>query len=219
MEKTYLAPSTRPTCRPSPAPLQRAACRPGRQAGARRRPQRAPRTCSPPRRSTRPANAVDRSLSLPRTPPDTSSPLQLLSLALPRHGRRHRRHPLAVATPSVNPTPCRRVQELRRRPLHRASRAPCARAARDHRTDLARARRRRRSPSTPSPPQLVPDPAGGLYGSAVSLATPPTLPLSFPSRVATARRSPARTAADLVADVLPAILRPPLGVHRTHHVA
>ena len=112
--------------------------------------------------------------------------------------------------------PCRRVQELRRRPLHRASRAPCARAARDHRTDLARARRRRRSPSTPSPPQLVPDPAGGLYGSAVSLATPPTLPLSFPSRVATARRSHARTAADPVADVLPAILR---GVQRTHHAA
>ena len=47
----------------------------------------------------------------------------------------------------------------------------------------------------PSPPQLVPDPAGGLYGSAVSLATPPTLSLSFPSRVATARGSHARTAA------------------------
>ena len=53
----------------------------------------------------------------------------------------------------------------------------------------------------------------------MSLATPPTLPLSFPSRVATARRSHARTAADLVADVLPAILRPTRGVQRTHHAA
>ena len=52
----------------------------------------------------------------------------------------------------------------------------------------------------------------------MSLATPPTLPLSFPSRVATARRSPARTAADLVADVLPATLRPQDGVHLTHRV-
>ena len=71
----------------------------------------------------------------------------------------------------------------------------------------------------PSPPQLVPDPAGGLYGSTVSLATPPTLPLSSPSRVATARGSHARTAADLVADVLPAILRPLHGVQRTPHAA
>ena len=53
----------------------------------------------------------------------------------------------------------------------------------------------------------------------MSLATPPTLSLSFPSRVATARRSHAHTAADLVADVLPAILRPTRGVQRTHLAA
>ena len=53
----------------------------------------------------------------------------------------------------------------------------------------------------------------------MSLATPPTLPLSPPSLVATARRSPTRTAADLVADVPPAILRPTRGVQRTHYAA
>ena len=52
----------------------------------------------------------------------------------------------------------------------------------------------------------------------MSLATPPTLPLSFPSRVATARGSHARTVADLVADVFPATLRPQDGVHLTHRV-
>ena len=67
--KTYLAPATRPTCRPSPAPRQRAAC-PARQAGRCSTASTAwvPRTCSPPRRSTHPANVVDRPLSLPRTP-------------------------------------------------------------------------------------------------------------------------------------------------------
>ena len=52
----------------------------------------------------------------------------------------------------------------------------------------------------------------------MSLVTPPSLPLSFPSRVATARGSHARTAADLVADLLPATLRPQAGVHLTHRV-
>ena len=52
----------------------------------------------------------------------------------------------------------------------------------------------------------------------MSLDTPPTLPLSFPSRVATARGSHARTVADLVADVLPATLRPQDGVHLAHRV-
>ena len=52
----------------------------------------------------------------------------------------------------------------------------------------------------------------------MSLATPPTLSLSFPSRVATARGSHARTVADLVADVLPATLRPQDGVHLAHRV-
>ena len=67
--RTYLAPATRPTCRPSPAPRQRAACRPGRQARCSTASTAwVPRTCSPPRRSTHLANAVDRPLSLPRTP-------------------------------------------------------------------------------------------------------------------------------------------------------
>ena len=52
----------------------------------------------------------------------------------------------------------------------------------------------------------------------MSLATPPTLSLSFLSRVATARGSHARTVADLVADVLPATLRPQDGVHLAHRV-
>ena len=66
-------------------PRQRAACRPGRQAGARRRPQRAPRTCSPPRRLPRPANTVNRPPSLPRTsqtPPLRSSSSPSLSHAM-----------------------------------------------------------------------------------------------------------------------------------------
>src|SRR4051812_35624804 len=47
--KTYLAPTNRPTCRPSPAAAP-ASClaRPGRHAGARRRHQRAPRSSPPP---------------------------------------------------------------------------------------------------------------------------------------------------------------------------
>ena len=52
----------------------------------------------------------------------------------------------------------------------------------------------------------------------MSLATPPTLSLSFPSCVATARGSHTRTVTDLVADVLPATLRPQDGVHLTHRV-
>ena len=67
--RTYLAPATRPTCRPSPVPRQRAACRPGRQARCSTASTAwVPRTCSPPRRLPRPANAVNRPPSLPRTP-------------------------------------------------------------------------------------------------------------------------------------------------------
>ena len=58
-----------------------------------------------------------------RAPLDKHTPLPVSSIH--RNGRSAAvgpsYHHLAVATPSVNPTPCRRVQELRRRPLHRAS--------------------------------------------------------------------------------------------------
>ena len=159
MEKNLPGACSRPTYRPSPAPLQRAACRPGRQAGARRRPQRAPRTCSPPRRSPRPVTSwIAPPLSL--EPPRHPSPLQLLPLALPRHDRRHHRRAYVVAVLPVTRASSHRVQELRRCPLHRASRAPSARNARVHRNDLARTaiagdplQRRRRSGPSPATPR------------------------------------------------------------------
>ena len=121
MGKAYLAPSTRPTCRPSPAPRQRAACRPGRQAGARRR---APHGCHAPAR--RLAASLARltpwiGLPLSPEPPRHPSPLQLLPLARPSHGRRHHRRTTVVAVLPVVSTPSHRVQELRRCPLHRAA--------------------------------------------------------------------------------------------------
>ena len=52
----------------------------------------------------------------------------------------------------------------------------------------------------------------------MSLAIFPFLPFLLPSRVATSRSSTAPTAVDLVADVLPVILRPQDGVHLAHRV-
>ena len=52
----------------------------------------------------------------------------------------------------------------------------------------------------------------------MSLAIFPFLPFLLPSRVATSRSSTAPTAVELVADVLPVILRPQDGVHLTHRV-
>ena len=66
-------------CNPAHLPAQPSAapasCLPARQAGRCSTASTAwvPRTCSPPRRSTRPANAVDQPLSIPRTP--QTSPL------------------------------------------------------------------------------------------------------------------------------------------------
>ena len=58
----------------------------------------------------------------------------------------------------------------------------------------------------------------GFIALTVSLAIFPSLPFLLPSRVATSRSSTAPTAVDLVADVLPVILRPQDGVHLTHQV-
>ena len=52
----------------------------------------------------------------------------------------------------------------------------------------------------------------------MSLAIFPSLPFLLPSRVATSRSSTAPTAVELVADVLPVILRPQDGVHLSHRV-
>ena len=156
---TYLAPTNRPTCRPSPASRQRAACRPGRQAGARRRPQRAPRTCSPPRRSPRPVTSW---IGLPLSPEPPRHPLS--SPAPPP------RAPPPWPTP---PSPCLRRSRAPRHPCvlsscpgapplstSSSSRAPSARNARVHRNDLARTavagdplQRRRRSGPSPAAPR------------------------------------------------------------------
>ena len=52
----------------------------------------------------------------------------------------------------------------------------------------------------------------------MSLAIFPSLPFLLPSRVATSRSSTAPTAVELVADVLPVILRPQDGVHLAHRI-
>ena len=52
----------------------------------------------------------------------------------------------------------------------------------------------------------------------MSPATSPPFPFPLSSPVATVRRSPARTSVEIVADVLPATLRPQDGVHLTHRV-
>ena len=112
--KPYLAPTNRPTCRPSPAAAP-ASClaRPGRQAGARRR---APHGCHAPGRRLAAPLTESRRGSLPLSPPnpsDISSPPQLLPLALPSHGRRHRRRSIAVAVLPAAHASSRRVQELK----------------------------------------------------------------------------------------------------------
>ena len=217
MEKTYLAPSTRPTCRPSPAPLQRAACRPGRQAGARRRPQRAPRTCSPPRCSPRPVTSWT---GLPRSPEPPRHPLS--SPAPPP------RAPPPWPTP---PSPCLRRSRAPRHPcvlsscpgappLSTPSSKPSPeRSQRPSPPQRPRPnRRRRRSPSTPSSLRSISGHTKGFVALTVSLAIFPSLPFLLPSRVATSRSSTAPTAVELVADVLPVTLRPLHGVHHAHRV-
>ena len=72
----------------------------------------------------------------------------------------------------------------------------------------------------PLPPQqLVPDHAVLSIKTAVSWANFPFLSFSLSCTTASTLSSPARAVADLFADVLPAILRPPHLVHRTHHAA
>ena len=75
---------TRPTCRPSPAAAP-ASClaRPGRQAGARRRPHGAPRSCPPPCFAPSPSWRSGSNVHVSLDPPDTSVSPQLLSLAFP----------------------------------------------------------------------------------------------------------------------------------------
>ena len=100
--ETYLAPN-RPTCRPSPATAP-ASClaRPGRQAGARRRPQHAPRSCPPPCFLPSPPWRLGSNVHLLPELADTLHSPQLLSFALPapwptppcshrRSSRAHRR--------------------------------------------------------------------------------------------------------------------------------
>src|SRR4051812_27050515 len=204
-ENTYLAPTNRPTCRPSPAAAP-ASClaRPGRQAGVRRRHQRAPRSCPPPCFASSPPCCPGRSPRRAPTPLDTSiSPLPH-SLAPLRHGRRHRRRSAVVAVATVVPAPPDRVHSLRRRRLRRTARAPSARVPRSHRTDLVFTEHRRRSLSPSPPHQLVSDRAVWLIVTDVSIATSPSSPFLFPCTTTSTRSSPARTAVELVADVSPA---------------
>ena len=156
---TYLAkPTPRPTWRPSTvlAHGQSAACsRQSRHRGDAgvRELATAPPACrlargragQPPRRAPEPLDTSIRPLHL--------------SLASLHHGRRSRCHlaDVAVAT-AVSASPDR-VQQLRRRLLLRASRAPSARLPRSHCFDLAFTAHRRRSPSPSPPQQFVPDSA------------------------------------------------------------
>ena len=213
-------PPGKPTCRPSPAAAP-ASClpSPGRQAGARRRHQRAPRSCPSP------CFLLSLSCWPGRTPRRTPNPVdtpihpQLLSLALPHHGRRHRSRTVAVVALSVVLAPCRRVQELRRPPLLRASRAPSARLPRSLCTDLARLRHHRRSPLPSPPQQFVPGPAVCSYVIVVRSCTSPSCPFSLSSTVATARSITACAATELVAYVTPATHRPHHRVQHSHCIA
>ena len=77
-------------------------------------------------------------------------------------------------------------------------------------------RHRRRSPSPSPPHQLISDRVVCFLKTAVSLATLSPFPFSLSCTTASTRSSPACAVADLVADVLPATLRPQDGVHLTH---
>ena len=70
----------------------------------------------------------------------------------------------------------------------------------------------------PSSLRSVPGRTKGFVELPVSLAIFPSLLFLLPSCVVTSRSSTAPTAAELIADVLPVTLRPPLGVHRAQHV-
>ena len=157
-----------------------------------------PASVSSPRRQQLAALAADELDDLSRRAPSpwTSSLSPIASPSpFPHHGRRRRRHLTGVTVPTVDLAPFQRVQQLRRRPLLRASRAPSARLPRSSATDLAFAAHRRRSPP-PSPlQQLTSDLAVRSVATAVSMATFPSSPLSFSSSVATARSSPVRAAA------------------------
>ena len=157
-----------------------------------------PASVSSPRRQLLAALAADALADLPRRAPSlwtpSFSPVASPSPS-PHHGRRRRRHLTGVTAPTVDLAPSHRVQQLRRRLLLRAGRAPSARLPRSLCSDLASAAHRRRSPP-PSPlQQLASDLAVRSVATAVSMATFSSSPLSLSSSVATARSSPVRAAA------------------------
>ena len=135
------------------------------------------------------------------------------SFAVPYHGRRPCRCTVIVAVPSVVLAPRHRVHDLRRRRLHQVGRAPSARSPRRCCTELALNPGHRRSVSPPPPHQLIPDLSDCLDETPVSSATSPPSPFSLSSPVETACRSPARTAAELVADETPATQWPCHPIH------
>ena len=216
MEKTYLAPSTRPTCRPSPAPRQRATCRPGRQVpdgGRSMRHAAGRRPASPPCLVAGWMNSTPRRepaghLHSPPTPLSRAPPPWPTPSPPPPRRSHALRQPHAVppcpgaplpSSPSSKPSPERSQGPS---PLHRP------------RSN----RHRRRSPSTPSSLRSVPGRTKGFVELPVSLAIFPSLLFLLPSCVATSRSSTTPTAVELITDVLPVTLRPQIGVHHTPRV-
>ena len=156
-------------------------------------------------------------LRRPLDRPDTPIRPLHLSLASPppwptlpssrRREPRSHRAPLAFpccpAAPSRRPRPLSRVRQRRT-----ACIAPCT---------LDFAASAPRLPATSRRRQPVPDRAVCFYVTAVSSATFSPFSFSLSSSVATARSSPARAAAELVAGATPATPRPrhPHGWMRT----
>ena len=127
-------------------------------------------------------------------------------VAAARHHRSHRAplaFPCCPAAPSRRPRPLSRVRQRRT-----ACIAPCT---------LDFAASAPRSPATSRRRQPVPDRAVCFYVTAVSSATFSPFSFSLSSSVATARSSPGRAAAELVAGAIPATPRPrhPHGWMRT----
>ena len=142
-----------------------------------------PACASSPRRhllAASPVDELDDPTSRPRAPGHLHSPHRL-SLALSRHGRRSRCHLAGVAVATAVSASPDRVQQLRRRLLLRASRAPSARLPRSHCSDLAFTAHRRRSPPPSPPQQFAPDLAVRSVATTVSLATFPSSPLYLSS--------------------------------------
>ena len=167
----------------------------------------------PARLPASPASATPRCLS--SAPPRPPWPIHFSSLPRGRPNEpecadeHHRSHRAPLAFPCCPAAPSRRPRPLSRvRQRQTACITPCT---------LDFAASAPRLPATSRRRQPVPDRAVCFYVTAVSSATFPPFSFSLSSSVATARSSPARAAAELVAGATPATPRPrhPHGWMRT----